>query len=167
MAQLDHILQAFNVYVEGYPKLGSGEKANTPKFKKKTEDFRGGGMLAAKKHVLGYEPFEFDFDLNSYDPQVVAQCGLFSKNAVTVSFTAALDGEKNAQHTYSLITRGKFTEIDPGQWEGGKKAMLKCKGALDALKLTYDNNVIYDIDIDADKYVIDGVDEYAWIRAAL
>ena len=34
-------------------------------------------------------------------------------------------------------------------------------------KLTYDGKVVYDIDIDNDVYVVDGIDEYAWIRAAL
>jgi P2 family phage contractile tail tube protein len=167
MAQLDYVLQAMNVYVDGVGKLGWVEKLTTPKISKKTDKFRGGGMLADRVRQFGYEAFEFDFSLNAFDPQTIRQAGLFSKNAVTVSFTAALDGDNNAQHSANFITRSVFTAADPGGWEAGKKAMLQAKGACAALKLTMDGAVIYDIDIDADKYIIDGVDEYAWIKAAL
>ena len=164
---LDHILQDLNVFVDGFGKIGWCEKLETPKIKKKSEKFRGGGMLAERNHIVGYEPFEFKFSLNAFDPHLVRQCGLFSKNAITVSFVAAFDGDKNAKRAASLITRSKFGEIDPGAWEPGKKAMLQAHGFCDALKLVYDGETLYDIDIENQKYLIDGVDEYAWVRAAL
>ena len=49
MAQLDYILQAFTAYVDGFGKAGTGEEVSLPKLKKKTEEFRGGGMLAPRK----------------------------------------------------------------------------------------------------------------------
>ena len=167
MAQLDYILQAMNVYVDGVSKIGWVEKLATPKIVKNMETFRTGGMLAERKHAMGYKAFEFDFDLVAFDPATIQQAGLFSKNAVTVSFTAALDGESNAQHTSSLTTRSVLTDMDPGTWEAGKKSVLKAKGTCAALKLVIDGATIYDIDIDANKYMIGGVDEYAWIRSAL
>ena len=167
MANLDHILQGFNAYVDGRSKLGFVEKLETPKIKKKTEKFRSGGMLAEKNHVMGYEVFPWKLSFNAFDPDVIRQAGLFAKNAVNLSFTAAFDGELNAQHTAHFLCRGKFTDLSGGTWEAGKKAMLDVEGSLDALKLTYDGKVVYDIDIDNDVYVVDGIDEYAWIRAAL
>ncbi len=162
---LDYILQACNVYVDGYSKLGWAEKISTPKIKKKMETFRGGGMLGGKKHALGYEPIEFDFDMSAYDPKVLSRIGLFSADAITISFTGVFDGDQNAQHAANFVTRAKFEETDAGAWEPGKKAMLKAKGSCDAVKLTIDNAIIYDIDIDAQKWIINGVDEYAFIRA--
>lgn len=167
MAQLDLILQAFTVYVDGFGKAGSGEKCQLPKWKKKTEDFRGGGMLAARKVALGYEAFEFEFELSAFDPQVLEQSQLFLKKGVPFSVRAYLDGDQDKQHTAIVQMRGECTENDPGTWEPGKKAMLKAKAALDAVKLTIDDKVIYDIDIQADKYNGAGGDLTARIRSAL
>jgi P2 family phage contractile tail tube protein len=167
MASLDYILQAFNSYVDGVGKLGSSDKVETPKIEKVMEKFRGGGMLGTRQIAMGYKEFEWGVDFNSYDPQVIKQIGLFSKKSIRLSNTAALDGDGGAKHTVNLICRGQFMSVDGGSWEGGKKAILKVKATLDALKLTIDNVVIYDIDVEADKYEIGGVDEYAWIKNAL
>lgn len=167
MAQLDLILQAFTVYVDGFGKAGSGEKCSLPKFKKKTEDFRGGGMLAARKVALGYEAFEFEFELSSFDPQVLEQSQLFLRKGVPFSVRGYLDGDQDRRHTAIILMRGECIENDPGSWEPGKKAMLKSKAALDAVKLMIDDKVIYDIDIQADKYDGAGGDLTARIRAAL
>jgi P2 family phage contractile tail tube protein len=167
MANLDYIVQAFNSYVDGVGKLGTTEKCSTPKIEKVMEKFRGGGMLGTRQIAMGFKEFEWDVTFNSYDPQIIRQCGLFSKKAIALSNTATMDGDGGAKHTVSLTCRGQFSQIDPGDWEGGKKALLKVKGALDALKLIVDGVAIYDIDVLADKYIIDGVDEYAWIAAAL
>lgn len=167
MATLDYVLQAMNSYVDGVGKLGSSESCSTPKIKKVMEKFRGGGMLGTRQIAMGYEAFEWGVSYSAYDPQVIRQVGLFSKKAITLSNTAVFDGDGGAQHAATLICRGQFVEVDPGSWEGGKKAVLKVTAALDALKLSIDNTVIYDIDVQADRYVIGGVDEYTWIRNAL
>lgn len=167
MATFDYVLQAMNTYVDGVGKLGSCEKASTPKIEKMMEKFRGGGMLGTRQIALGFKEIEWEVEFNSYDPQIIAQIGLFSKKSISLSNTAALDGDSNAKHTVSLTCRGQFMSVDPGSWESGKKATLKVRAALDAVKLVIDGATIYDLDFLADKYVIDGVDEYSWIRNAL
>ncbi|MGO8738640.1 phage major tail tube protein [Rhodoblastus sp.] len=167
MSSLDYILVAMNSYVDGVGKLGSTERASTPKIKKVMEKFRGGGMLGTRMIPMGYESFEWEVDYSSYDPQVIQQVGLFSGMAIRLSNTASMIGDNGAKHSANLICRGQFTDLDPGSWEGGKKAMIKVRAALDALKLTIDNVTIYDIDVAAEKYIVNGVDEYAAIRAAL
>jgi uncharacterized protein len=167
MANLDYILQAMNSYVDGVGKLGSTEQCSTPKMDKVMEKFRGGGMIGERQIALGFKAFEWEVTYNAYDPQIIRQCGLFSKKSIMLSNTAAFDGDGGAKHTASLTCRGQFMTLDPGTWESGKKATLKVHAALDAVKLVIDNETIYDIDILADKVVIGGVDEYAWIRNAL
>lgn len=167
MANLDYIVQAFNTYVDGVGKLGETEQCSTPKVEKIMEKFRGGGMLGTRQIAMGFKEFEWEATYNAFDPQIIRQCGLFSKKEISLSNTAAMDGDGNAKRTLSLTCRGQVSEVDPGAWEGGKTAKLKIKAALDALKLVVDGVVIYDIDLKADKYIVDGVDEYAWIAAAL
>lgn len=167
MANFDYVMQAMTVYVDGFGKIGTCEKSMTPKIKKKTEDMRSGGMQATKKYAFGYDAFEFEFDLLSYDPQVIKQVALFSKRNIPLTFRGAFDGDRNQQHTGVLICAGEFHEIDPGGWEAGKKAMLKCKGTLNRLALTMDGAEIYNIDVDTNDFVFNGVNETAWINRAL
>ncbi len=166
MSQLDYIVQQINVVVDGFGKIGSVEKMQMPKPKKLHEDFRNGGMLAKQRHAMGYDVIEFEFELTAFDPQVLTKIGFFSKQVPT-AFLGALDGSRNQQHASRLVTTAEYFEIDPGTWEPGKKAMLKCKGATKKAKLIIDGAELYDIDIENDVYVVGGVDEYAWIRQAL
>jgi len=165
--QLEYILQAFSAYVDGFPKFGSGEKVMTPAFKKVMEKFRGGGMLATREISLGYEAFELGIDLSEYDPQVLQQCGLFTKKDVSLTIRGHFDGDSNTPHTGILQCRGEFKEINPDDWEAGKKVGLKTKGALSKLKLTIDSTLIYDVDIKAGVYVFGNEDAGAAIRASL
>lgn len=165
--QLEYILQAWSAYVDGFPKIGSGEKAMTPAFKKAVEKYRGGGMLAAREVSLGYEVFELGLDFSEYDPQVMSQCGLFTKKDLSLTVRGHFDGDSNTSHTGILQCRGEFKEINPDDWEAGKKAGLKTKATLSKLKLTIDSSVIYDIDIKAGVYVFGSEDAGAAIRASL
>lgn len=166
--QLDYILQAFTVFADGYGKAGSGEKCNLPKVKKKTEEFRGGGMLAPRRVSLGYEAFEFEADLSAFDPQVLALAGLYTgAKGVGFSVRGYLDGDQNSEHTAICQMRGEVIECDAGSWEAGKKAMLKFRTALDMVKLTMDGVVIWEIDIESGVYSVGGSDPYARVRAAL
>ena len=111
MANFDYILQAMNSYVDGVGKLGATEKCATPKIEKVMEKFRGGGMLGTRQIAMGYKEFEWEVTFNAYDPQVIRQCGLFSKKAITLSNTAALDGDAGARAWNELIDR-KSTRLN-------------------------------------------------------
>ena len=166
-AQLDYVLQAFTIFVDGYGKAGSGERCKLPPLKKKTEDFRGGGMLAARKVALGYEAAELEIELSAFDPQILALSQLFTRTGVPLSIRSYLIGDQDREYTTIVQARGECTENDPGTWEPGKKAMLKGKFALDAYKLIIADKTIFDMDIQAGKY--DGLsgDVGAKIRGAL
>ena len=167
MAKLDHILQAFTCYIDGVGKAGTGEKCLLPKLKKKTEPFRGGGMMLARKVALGFEDMEHEVDLSAFDPQVIAKAGLFVGKDVAYSVRGYLDGDGGAKHTAIQQMRGEIVEYDPGSWDAGKKAMLKIKVALTAAKLTVDADVLYDIDAENDVYDFAKSSVYGDIRAAL
>lgn len=167
MAQLDYILQAFTLFVDGFGKAGSGEECTLPKLKKKREEFRGGGMLAARKVALGYEAFEFDFNLNAFDPQVLTKGGLFTSKDLAFSVRGYMDGDGNAEHTVICQMRGEVNETDAGKWQAGKKAMLAGKADLVAVKLTIDGAVIWDIDVSTGVYNVGGSDPYSRVRQAL
>lgn len=167
MQQLEYILQACSAYVDGFPKIGSCEKMQTPAFKKKTEIYRGGGMLGSREISLGYETFTLELDFSEYDPQVIKQCGLFTRKNIPLSVRGHFDGDSNTPHTGILRCRGEFMEITPDAWEAGKKAGLKTKASLSALKLTIDDVTVYDVDIVNSVYRFGDEDAGAAIRRSL
>lgn len=166
MATLAYIMQAFILTTNGYGQAGTGESCKTPKIQKITEKYRGGGMLAARKVALGYEPFEFDCDLSSYDPQVLGLCG-FSQQGISYAVNGYFDGDANQKISSSLQMMGEMTTSDPGEWQAGKKSMVKCHVDLTALKLTIGSTVVYDIDLIANTFKFAGVDEMATINNLL
>lgn len=167
MAQLDYILQAFTCFIDGVGKAGTGEKCQLPKIKKKTEKFRGGGMLAEREVALGIEAMTHEMDLSAIDPQVIAKAGLYVGKDVSYSTRGYLDGDGGAKHTLIQQMRGEIIELDFGTWEAGKKAMLKTKVALTAAKLTIDADALYDMDVENDVYDFAKTNVYGDIRAAL
>jgi P2 family phage contractile tail tube protein len=167
MAQLDYVLQAFSAYVDGFPKLGSGERIQTPMFKKAMEKFRGGGMLAEREISMGYQAYTLEVNLSEYDPQVLSQCGLFSRKDLPLSVRGHFDGDSNTSHTGVLTCRGEFKEINPDAWEPSKKAGIKTVATLQALKLKIDDKLIYEIDIPNGVYVFGDEDAGARVRASI
>lgn len=168
MAQLDYILQAFSIYIEGFGHAGDGEECKPPVLKKKTEKFRGGGMLAEREIALGYEAFMFSAKFCSSDPQLLTKGGLFVGNKnFAFSVRAYMDGDNNAQHTSIIQMRGEVTKLDPGTWQAGKKAMLDFETYLNAVKWTIDGTVVWDIDIENYIFAVGGTDPNLAVRAAL
>lgn len=165
--QLDYILQQFVVSIDGFGKAGSGEKCMLPKIKKKMESYRGGGMIAPRRHALGYDEFTFECDLTAVDPQVIKQSGMLTAKSVTFSVKAFLDGDQNATHSLYMYMRGEVEENDFGSWEAGKKTTMKVKVALTALNLTIDGASIFDLDIEAGTNSFGGTDIAALIAAAI
>lgn len=168
MAQLDFIIQAFTVYVDGFGHAGDGEKCTPPKLKKVTEKFRGGGMLAARQVALGYEDFSFEASFSATDPQLLTKGGLYVGNKnYSFAIRGYMDGDNNAEHTSIIQMSGEVIELDPGDWEAGKKAMMKKKVALNSVVWKIDGATVWDIDVMNGVYGVGGADPYARIRAAL
>jgi len=165
--QLDFILQNFTISINGFGQGGAGEKCSLPKIKKHLEKYRGGGMIAPRQHALGYDEFEFSCSLSSINPQVIAQSGLLVVKGVPFSVRSFLDGDNGTTHSLYLYMRGECVEQDFGEWEAGKKAMMKLKFALDALTLTIDSATVFEIDIEAGVNTFNGTDIAALVAAAI
>lgn len=165
--QLDYILQQFVVSIDGFGKAGTGESCTLPKIRKKTESYRGGGMVAPRQHALGYEAFEFDVELSAVDPQVIGQSGLLVSKDVSFSVMGYLDGDNNASHTAYVYMRGEVVEHDFGKWQAGSKATMSLKVALAACSMTIDGTQIFDIDVTNGVNTFAGRDVAAIVRTAI
>jgi len=167
MLALDYVLKGCAVYCDGFGKAGTAEKITIPPIKKKSESFRGGGMIGSRKMSLGYDDMEFDFTLNAFDPQVLKLAGVSKGATVAFAIRGYFVGDLGKEHTAVYMLSGEIMELDGGSWESGKKAELKIKVSLVAQKLTIDNSEIFDIDIPNGIDSWGGVDNGASMRAAL
>nr|WP_262363471.1 phage major tail tube protein [Xylella fastidiosa] len=53
-----HLLKHLNLFIDGKGYAGQVEEINLPKLTLKTEEFRGGGMLAPVELTMGLEKLE-------------------------------------------------------------------------------------------------------------
>ena len=172
MSNFNYVVTAFSLFVNGVGKAGSGEKCSLPKIMLATEEFRGGGMMGSMKVPYGFKDMDLSFELNQFDPQVMALSDPINNRNMTFSIRGfatgdGANGTSNASHTIIFQGTGVLEENDPGEWSAGKKAILKGKVALSAAKLTVDGAEMYNIDVRNDVYVIGGTDIYAPVRQAL
>jgi len=166
--QLDYVVQAFVWSINGFGYAGSGESCKLPPLSKKTEKFRGGGMLMERTIALGYNGMEMEVDLAEFDPNALSQGGLYLGNrTLTSSLRGYMDGDNNAQHTAIIQTTGEVTDLAAGTWKPGTLAKLKAKLALSAITLQIDGNTIWNIDAQNGVYQVGGTDQYAAVKAAL
>jgi P2 family phage contractile tail tube protein len=143
-----HILGDFTVFVDGFGKWGACEELKLPALEQKAEEFRGGGMDAPRKIVLGQEKMAFEFMLTAYDPQVQRLWGLAPgvQKQFTVHGSFIVPGEQE-KPAISNIT-GSMFKLDPGSWEPGEKSDFNVAiGDITCYRHRIDGETIHEIDV--------------------
>lgn len=123
---LPSTLKNFNVFVDTYSWAGVAETVNTPKIKKKTEDFRGAGMIGDVALSMGYEKLEGEITYAGFDVKQYRQLGVCGTSDLPLRFV----GVYERQDTCSIVPveiycRGQAIEIDPGSSKNGDKTETK------------------------------------------
>lgn len=161
------VLKNINCFVDGRGYAGQIEDLNPPDLTLMTEEFRGGGMDAPDDIDMGMEKMATSFSFISYDMNILSLFGVAQGSTVPLVFRAVLESFDGSTKAVKITQRGKITKIARGAWKAGEKATLTVEMTLTMYQEEHDGNVIYDIDIDNMKRVINGVDRLAQQRAAL
>jgi P2 family phage contractile tail tube protein len=159
------VLRIFNLSVDGRGYAGEVENVTPPKLTIKTEDDRSGGRDAPRKLDVGMEALECSFMLKKFDTDVLSMFGLISGSDVPLTLRGGVD---QAGETVPVVInlRGKFTELDEGEWQAGKKVEMKCAVACNYYKRTVGGKVVHEIDVDNAIRVVNGVDQMKAFRDA-
>lgn len=160
-------LTNFSLFLAGTSYGGKATKVQLPKLKRKTEALRAGGMDGEIDMAVGMEKLEGGFSMTGIDRASLAMFGIADGGAFNGVFRGSFTDRKGAVVAAVCTFRGLLTEVDMGEWEGGKKNETKYSCSLDYYKLELDGRVVYELDPVALIRVIDGVDELAAERAAL
>jgi P2 family phage contractile tail tube protein len=159
------VMRLFQLTVDGRGYAGEVENLTPPKLTIKTEEDRSGGRDAPRKVDVGMEAMDCSFTLKKFDPDVLSMFGLISGSDVPLTLRGAIDQAGTAIPVV-INLRGKFIEVDDGEWQAGKKVEMKCTVNCAYYKRTVGDRVVHEIDVDNAIRIIDGTDHLAAFRDA-
>jgi hypothetical protein len=104
---------------------------------------------------------EFEFTLAEMNPDVIGKLG---QADVPITFRGAQGTENEA---VIIETRSLIREPDLGTWKRGDQNTLKIAATASYYKLTIAGADVIEVDVEAMKFAVRGVDQLAAVRTAL
>lgn len=161
-------LQNMNLYNEGQDYFGRIAELTPPKISHATEDWRGGGMIGAIKIDMGLEALEAEMTLGGQENQFLRQLGETRHDAVLLRALGGFRSDDTGAVTaVELEMRGRWQELDRGNWKAGDDTEFKVKANLSYYREVVDGEELLRIDMVQGIYIVGGVDRYAEIREAI
>lgn len=159
-------LKNFNLFVDGRGYAGRIEELALPKLTVKTEEFRAGGMDAAVELDMGMEKLEGEFTLAEYAEDVIRQFGLTNGAAVALKFKGSIEADDagGAKVPVEVVLRGRWRELDMGNWKAGDNSTLKVAVMANYYSYASNGQTLIEIDVPGMKRVIGGTDLLAQTR---
>ncbi|AIR65084.1 phage major tail tube protein [Cedecea neteri] len=163
-------LKHMNMFNDGNNWQGIAESLTLPKYTRKFEKFRGGGMAGAVDIDMGLDDGALDteYTLGGTESLVFKQIGKTTVDAIQTRFTGSIQRDDTGEvQTVELVTRGRIKEVDSGEWKTGESSTTKVSLTNSYAKLTINGEVVYEVDLVNMIEIVDGVDLMEAHRAAL
>lgn len=161
-------LKNMNLFLDGAGHLGMVSEVTLPKLAIKFEGWRGGGMLGEIPIDQGVDKLECEFTLGGLAETALAQFGATTHDAAQLRFAGAYQDEATgAVKALEAVCRGRYAEIDFGNAKPGGDTEHKAKLACSYYRLDIDGRTLIEIDLLGAVFIVDGIDRYAEIRAAI
>lgn len=161
-------LKNFNAFADGNSWLGLVTEIALPQIKLKTEGYRAGGMLGEVEIMLGVDKLEMETKLGGLVLGAMRQFGRVGVSDAMIRFVGAYQEDvAGGVLAAELVTRGRHTEINPGNAKVGDNTEWTLKSMLTYLKWSVSGRVEIEIDLLNNVFIVDGEDRMAAIRAAI
>lgn len=161
-------LKNMNLFLDGTSHLGQVVEVTLPKLAIKMEGYRAGGMIGELMIDQGLEKIELEFTLGGLIDSAFKRFGAVTHDAVLARFAGAYqDDATGAVKALEQIVRGRYAEIDPGNAKPGTDTEHKYKLAASYYRMDVDGQPWIEIDLLAAIFIVNGIDRYAEIRAAI
>lgn len=152
---LPRTLNNFNVFVDTHSWAGVAESVTIPKITKKTEDFRGAGMIGDVALSMGYEKLEGEVVYAGFDVKQYRQLGVCGTSDLPVRFVGMYQRQDNCtSQIVEIYTRGQAIELDPGDSKNGEKTEIKMSYNYTYYRMEVDGVVEVELDF------INGVERF-------
>lgn len=161
-------LKNMNLFGDGDSYLGTVAEVTVPKLTMKMEDWRGGGMIGPVQIDQGLDKINLEFKLGGVLAGPFRQFGASGHAAMLNRFAGAYqDDDSGAVQAVEVVTRGRISEIDPGNAKPGDDTEHTFKVACSYYKLVVDGVEWIEIDVVSGIFIVFGTDRYAEIRDAI
>ena len=122
---LPRTLKNFNVFVDTHSWAGVAESVTIPKITKKTDDYRGAGMIGDVALVMGYEKLEGEVTYAGFDVKQYRQLGVCGASDLPVRYVGLYERQDNCTtQNVEIYMRGQALELDPGESKNGERTEI-------------------------------------------
>lgn len=162
---LPKTLTNFTAFIDGFGWAGKVTEATLPSLAIVTEELHAGGMAAPTDIDMGsVEKMEFELTFAEYSALLYRYIG---QRDVPVTLRGAQRAPDGTTESVVYSTRSLVRADDPGAWQRGQRGAQKLMLTADYLKVTVNEIVVAEIDIETMVRNINGQDQLAATRRAL
>ena len=162
--QYPRTIRNFNGFIDGIGYAGLMIEAKLPELKLKTGGFRGAGMDAPIAIDLGMEAMQAECTLAEWRPELVQMFG--TRQRMTLRPTAAGEADFSADEIVASLG-GRWSVVNYGDLKTGDDVPMKLTLEVDYYRMLHNGEELFEIDVQAGKRVIGGVDQLAEQRRAM
>jgi P2 family phage contractile tail tube protein len=163
-------LKYLNMFNAGDNWQGIVESVTLPKITRKFEKYRGGGMSGAVDIDMGLDDgaLDMEFTIGGVEATLFRQMGATTVDANQLRFTGSIQNDDTGEvQAVELVVRGRYKELDSGEWKSGESNTTKVSCTNSYAKLTINGEVAFEIDLVNMVEIIAGEDRMEAHRAAL
>lgn len=166
--QLPAVLKNFNVLIDYDTYAGTAKSIELPEIVKKTEDYRGAGMLGEIKLDMGFEAMELTVTYTGVDSRHFSQLAKCDVSGLPIRFIGAYERQDSCTHVVrEVYMRGMMSEMPLGEMEPGSINEQEIKYSVTYLKVIDDGYELLEIDLVNGIYKVGGVDKTTEINSLL
>ncbi|KAA6046636.1 phage major tail tube protein [Pantoea sp. Bo_7] len=163
-------LKHLNLFNAGNNWMGLVESVTLPKFTRKFEKYRGGGMPGAVDIDMGLDDGALDteFSIGGTELLLFKQMGADKADAIQLRFTGSIQTDSTGEvQAVELVTHGRYKELDSGEWKTGESNSTKVSCTNSYAKLTINGEVVYEVDLVNMVEIVGGTDLMEKHKSAL
>lgn len=152
---LPRTLHNFNVFTDGNSWAGVATEVTLPTLTKKTEDYRGAGMIGDVALTLGYEKLECEITYGGFDTLHFTQLKHACASSLPIRFVGVYKRQDTcANMLVEIYMRGSMSELDLGTAKLGEQTEHKTKMNISYFRLNVDGQEICELDL------INGIEKF-------
>lgn len=160
-----------NIYLEGSSLMGQAKEVMLPTVENKMAPHNALGMIGDMEVPSGIQAMEATIVWNSFYADALKKLGVLS-GAVKIQVRFSVDEYNSSGGLTSRKPGVVYMTCQPknfplGSFKQHENVELESKVTVYAVKLEIDSEVIMDLDLNANIYIVGGVDQLAQYRANL
>jgi len=165
-----HRITNANCYLDGNSLLGQVEEATIPDIKKIMVEHKALGMIGKPEFVSGLDKMEAKLKFNSIYPDALKAAAGYS-NSVKIQLRSSVEvyegGTKTSEKPYVVFMTGQFTNIPAGAFKAQDNVEVELNMSITAIRIEFDRAELVNVDVNANIWITDGVDQLEQYRANL